>query len=288
MKEYNPKIDYLFCKYLSDSNLNISDEQLWRDMYSGKLEPKSKDQIIMVRAKKILSFIKKESTKFTVCSITKCFELLSEEKLELSSHSQEVLERIIKMFKNDSSVNLSAKCLIMILQNQVFPKEWNVEMSKIIHNFIQIKKGLIPTIIYHFQTKRLMKLMEEKEIDGAILELKNAYQRTCYFNKKHGLISLEVIKKKINKLKEVLVTKYGVQAIYTYGSYSKGTFNEYSDLDLFIQVNSEKRKDIDNKYLLLDFLEEQLGISVDGQVDDVTFKKDNLKKDMERHLKRIL
>ncbi len=288
MNEYNPKIDYLICKYLSDSNIDISDEQLWKDIYNGKLEPKTRDQIIMVRAKKILSFIKKESTKLTLCSITKCFELLSEEELELSSHSQEVLTKIIEMFKYDSSVDLSAKCLVMILKHQVFSKKWNVEMSKIIHNFIQIKKGLIPTIIYHFQTKRIINLVEENEIDGAILELNNAYRRTCHFNKKHELIPLEVIKKKINELKEILVTKYGVQIIYTYGSYSKGTFNEYSDLDLFIQVNGEKRKDPNNKYLLLDFLEEQLGISVDGQVDDITFKKDSLKKDMERYLKQIL
>lgn len=38
-------------------------------MYIGKLESKARDQIIMVRAKKILSFIKKESTKFTIYGI---------------------------------------------------------------------------------------------------------------------------------------------------------------------------------------------------------------------------
>ncbi|MCH5180968.1 MAG: nucleotidyltransferase domain-containing protein [Erysipelotrichales bacterium] len=284
---YNPKIDYLICKYLSDSNIEILDEQLWKDIYNGVIEPETRDQIIMVRAKIILSFIKKRSTKFTLPTVIKCFEILSEENIELSSYSQKVLKEIVKMFKCDSSIDLSAKCLVIILQEQVFPKEWNVEMSKIIHNFIQIKHGLVPTILYHFQTNRLIKLVEENEIEGAILEIKNAYQRTRHFNTKHALIPVEAIIDKINKLRDILTTKYGVQVIYMYGSYSKGTYNEYSDLDLFIKVTSKKRKDIENKHLLLDFLEEQIGISIDGQVDDITFKKNGLKKDMQRYLKKI-
>lgn len=285
---YNPKVDYLICKYLYDFDIKIEDEQLWKDIYNQKTSPKTRSQEIMLRAKKTLMFIKRHSTKFTLGSIKKCLEIISDRKYELSDSSIRVLKEIIKMFKTNSISNLSEVSLILILQRNVFPGEWNVEMSKIVHNFIQIKNGLAPTIFYHHQTNRLKKLIDENEIEGAMLEIKNSYERTRHFNTRHELVSLQTIINKIIQVKETLKEKYGVEEIYMYGSYAKGTENEYSDLDLFIKVNSQKKQDINNKYLLFDYLEKELGLFVDGIVNDISFHHDSLKEDMKKHLTRII
>jgi len=286
-EKYNPKLDYLICKYLYDFEIKIEDEQVWKDVYNQKTSPKTRSQVIMLRAKKVLKFIKRPSTKFTLGAIKKCLEIISDRQYELSDSSIQVLKEIIKMFKTNSISNLSEVGLILILQKNVFPGEWNVEMSKIIHNFMQIKSGLVPTIFYYHQTNRLKKLIAENEIEGAMLEIKSAYERTRHFNTRHMLIPRQMIIDKIVQLKELLKEKFGVEEFYIYGSYAKGTENEYSDLDLFIKVNNQKQEDLNNKYLLFDFLEDQLGIAIDGKVNDISFREDSLKKDMKKHLTRI-
>ena len=287
-KTYNPKIDYLICKYLHDSDIDIWDEQLWKDMYNGRIIPIDKSQIIMLRAKKIFAYIRKKSTRFTLKSIVKCYELLTETKPELTDESYNILKQIVKMFKCDLSNETAEKSFITILKEKVFSKKWNVEMSKIIFNFIQIKKGLVPIIFYHYQTEQIITLIQENEIEGAMMEMKKAYLRTNHFNTKHPLIPLDSIISKMSNLKEILSSKYGVQEVFVYGSYAKEKYNEYSDLDLFIKVNNQKKEDLDNKYFLIEYLEEQLGISIDGKVNDINFKESDLKKDMRRYLKKIL
>ncbi len=190
------------------------------------------------------------------------------------------------MFKNNYSPDLAATVFIYVLENNVFD-QYNVEMAKIIHNFIQLKRGYVPAIIYYFQADKVIHLIQKKEIEGAVLEVKKCYIRTKHFNTFHHLIFLEEIIAKLNKERIYLKDKFKVQELYIYGSYSKKTYNEYSDLDLLVKVYFETEYDYQTRFKIFDYLEKQIGIEIDGIIMDFREEKEDLQEEIKKNLKRI-
>ncbi len=289
MKEkYNLKIDYTFCKFLAHSKRRIVDERRNHAIYEGKCQPRKKEEKVMMKGKMILSWIKKETTKFNLKNIMRCYEILSDEKLVLEDRKRAFLKEIIKRFNEDSDSDLASKSFVMIIKEGIFPKKWNIEMSKIIHNFIQIKKEHLPTIFLYWPIERIKELISQDEIEGAIVSLIRSYQRSECFNSKHPLVDHNEIILKLRTVKEELKAKYGVIKVYMYGSYAHGTYSEYSDLDLYIQVEEKYGKDNKNTYLLKRYLEYILHLPIDGKVWAEAPNKENITKDMIRDLKEII
>lgn len=284
---YNPKIDYLFCKYLYNKPFEIIDEQEWKNIYNGLKEPKNEAQVGMMRSKEITEFIKKQETEFNIFSVKKCFKMLSNHDLILDKPKEKLLTDLILFVKAGAEADLAGKVLIKVLKETIFPEEWNVEMSKIMHNFIEWKNGNTPSILYRFQMSAIQRLIDKNEIDGALLEVKNVYQRTRHFNEKHKVVSFSKIKERLYLLESYLKEKFGITEFYVYGSYARGEENEYSDLDIFVKVETRMQQDLDNKFLLFSFLENELGIGVDGKVEDLSYLKSRLRIDMVRHLIKI-
>lgn len=284
---YNPKIDYLFAKYLYSKPVIIEDEQEWKDVYDRIVEPSTIEQRIMMYSKEIIAFVKDESTKFTVENIFKCFQILTqEEEKACKIRNLAALENVVRSFETRSEEDIAGEMFIYVLKEKIFPRKYNVEMSKIIHNFIQWKTNRIPAIIYRFQMKKIEHLLKDKEYDGALLEMNNIYQRTSHYNQKHTVIPFSIIKSKILSLKEKLHKKYGVYEMYVYGSYAKGTANEYSDLDVYLRVDKSFIDD-DIRCDVFFYLEKELGIEVDGKLVAINTIREGLKADMSRHLIKI-
>lgn len=286
MIDYNSKIDYLICKYLSSKKFEILDEKEWKEVYFCEKKPKDDIQEMMLNGKKAFRFIKNSNIEFNVENIEKCYQIISNENIKLSLEQIDQLNDIVKGFKEDDSSNYAGLVFIEILKKQIFSK-YNIEMAKILHNFIQIKHGYVPSIFYHFQTNKIIKLINDNEIEGALFMIKSAYQRTNHFNVKHRLIHFNEIEIIIQRLKNKLIRNFGVTELYVYGSFSRGEENEYSDLDLYIKVEQKFKRKLDNKYFIMSLLEKELGIAVDAKVHDDEYKN-SLKPDMVRCLKRII
>ena len=105
----------------------------------------------------------------------------------------------------------------------------------------------------------------------------NLLQRSEGLNRKHRFIPLDVILRRIDEIKPVLESTYGVTSLFYYGSYAKNIANEYSDLDLFVEVDSKRQEDEDNKYRIKGYLEKELGITVDCHVRDSGYVKSPLR-----------
>lgn len=286
MIDYNPKIDYLICKYLLNTKIEIQDEQLWKDIYFYENCTNNEEQCFMLKAKKVQAYIKNEKTDFNLVNIIHCYKSIIDDCYKVNPKVIEKTKNIIEMFKNNYSADLAAIVFIYVLENKVFD-HYNAEMAKIIHNFIQLKRGYVPAIIYYFQTDKVIQLIQKKEIDGAILEVKKCYIRTKHFNTFHRLIFLEEIITKLNKERNYLKDKFKVQELYIYGSYSKKTYNEYSDLDLLIKVYFDSEYAYQTRFKIFDYLEKQIGIEIDGIIIDFREEKENLKEEIKKNLKRI-
>ncbi len=286
MINYNPKVDYLICKYLLNKRIEIQDEQLWKDIYFYDNYTKNEEQCFMLKAKKVQAYIKNENTNFNLVSILHCYKSIIDDRYKVNQKIIEKTKNIIEMFKNNYSADLAATVFIYVLENNVFD-QYNVEMAKIIHNFIQLKRGYVPAIIYYFQADKVIQLIQKKEIEGAVLEVKKCYIRTKHFNTFHHLIFLEEIIAKLNKERIYLKDKFKVQELYIYGSYSKKTYNEYSDLDLLVKVYFETEYDYQTRFKIFDYLEKQIGIEIDGIIMDFREEKEDLQEEIKKNLKRI-
>ena len=266
MKEYNQKIDYLICKNLIDLNEKTIDELKMRKIYQEEKEAKTKKEIIMIRAKKIIDYIKRPTTEFTLKEIKKCYEMLVDKEAKITKSTQRLLKNIEEDFSINKVSDIAEKSIIEILKSRAFGNKWNGCMAKIVHNFILLKKDLVPVILYPSQMKMIRKLINEGEEAGAIVELKKAYERTNRFNIKHIIIPYEEIQEKIKNKKEELKERYGVESVYVYGSYARGEENEYSDLDLYVEISKQKRTEEVKKVRIANYIEKEIGLAIDIKI----------------------
>lgn len=285
MIEYNPKIDYLFCKYLIDKKFDINDEKEWIEVYKETLTPNNAAQVMMLKAKRIMKYIKRKDVIFTPDSILHCLSALTNDKT-ISEKTKKETIKLVDELKVLNIDDISSYALIYVLQNNIF-EQYNVEMAKIIHYFLSIKLKNIPAIIYYFHIEKIKELISRNEVEGALLELKQCYIRTMHFNNRHALMAKKEIINIILQNKSYLQDKYQVKELYIYGSYAKETFNEYSDLDVFIKIPFYMENPYKIKYEILEYLSKQIGIETEGIIEDVTYSNDSLKEDIKRNLEKI-
>ncbi len=287
MNKYNPKLDYLFCKYASSKKpMSNIDEEKWRNVYREVQKAENVEQEKMLRFKAILNFIKASECSFTVENLLECLQIYLGSIVKKEDVDYDKLKSIFSFSNPLEDMNFR-DLFITIILTKPFKEDINVVMAMIATNFLLLKQGRIPVIFYARVVQKLLYLISSNEIDGAKLLMLNLLQRSEILNRKHKYIPIDEILKKFEEIKNVLQTTYGVTSIFYFGSYAKNLANEYSDLDLFVEVDSQKQENEDNKYLIKGYLEKELGISVDCHVRDVGYSKNPLRIDMIRHLKLI-
>ena len=81
--KYNPKLDYLFCKYASSRKpLSKIDEEEWRDVYHELREPNEPRQEKMLRFKATLDFLKDPQCLFSMNTLLGCMAVYLGEALK--------------------------------------------------------------------------------------------------------------------------------------------------------------------------------------------------------------
>lgn len=108
--EYNPKIDYLFCRHIFLTPLENNDEALWRKCWFGEIEAFSIGSKAMIKAKMLLE---------KVAAIFKnngnCYELFN--ALGLSPNLYALFkEALLKAYDDDLSA--SDRFLISCIKNK--------------------------------------------------------------------------------------------------------------------------------------------------------------------------
>lgn len=284
---YNPKLDYLFCKYASSRKpLKRTDEEEWKKVYKGEITAKDYRQENMLRLKNVLTYVKDSKCAFSLDNVLTCLELYTENHLADVKYDVGVLSQILHYENTIYDINFR-DLFVNIIRQKPFDEEINVEMAEIITNLLLIKQNSIPLIFYSYVVDKLLYLINSNELEGAKLLMLNLLARSKRFNRKHKYIPLEDLLKKIEEIKPILHKRFGIKSLFYYGSYAKNTINEYSDFDLYIEVDDEHQEDIDNKFLIKGYLEKELNITIDCHVNDIDYKKYPLRIDMIRHIKQI-
>ena len=272
--EYNPKIDYLFCRHIFLTPLENNDEALWRKCWFGEIEAFSRGSKAMIKAKMLLE---------KVAAIFKnngnCYELFN--ALGLSPNLYALFkEALLKAYDDDLSA--SDRFLISCIKNK--SNYDGMINEKVAHAVLCIASKHIPTIFYSGQFNRILKLTKNDN-EMALECLYLARNRTESLNKKHKEISYDDIVFKILSCKDYLKETYGINEMYIYGSYAKGNPTNYSDLDIFAVADAPSLLIAEGA---LKKILSVVGIQVDGHIVDKKEKeKLYLTPEIRRWLKKL-
>lgn len=169
--------------------------------------------------------------------------------------NSEIVDQLLEeYYKNidDPVIELVSKVHLITLNNV---NERNIEFAFILSNYILFKnkeKLLIPYEWNFNDYKEACELLSKDKILISILEMQSHSKDT---NDKKD-ISFNEIVSKLKEKEEVLKKRFLVKGLYLYGSLTKGSNHDKSDLDLLVIFNDklinkqkEKLKEELQKYL---------------------------------------
>lgn len=261
--KYNPKIDYVFCRDFFYGPKKKLDEMRKRKIYKGQLKPYFKEEKYMLKAKRILQYIKRAG--FNLSSIEKCYFLLTNKKLKLKKRKQEVLIDIIQNYQAFPTSYFAFEAFFMVITKKIFLKKWNVMMAEVIHNFIRLKERKMPVIFNYKKTKKVVDYLENHQEENALIVFQLFYKRVDALNRKYPYISLKKVTEIIQSESKYLKENFYVDEFWIHGSFARNNATKYSDIDAFILVSNEKV--LSHALDLLMYLRKRIGRAVDGHVE---------------------
>lgn len=243
MIKYNPKIDYLICKWLAEPRRNHK-EFVLRAVFFNQEIPKTNDQL-------------------KICRYRDTFKLLISHKID------DALEVFFKNYKQSVLVN----CKHI---RKYYDKEPNYDLFRtllidsniptvlavLLFDAIRVKSDLFPII---FQTRHLDSIIEFIKREE-FYEAKRIYDfslaLTERFLIKKSIFSKDFIIEKIGFVRNELKLDYNISKVYIYGSIARDDANEYSDLDV-VAVTDLITFDDDYVFSLQKYIEEQVKMPID-------------------------
>lgn len=172
---------------------------------------------------------------------------------------------INEIFKSELSAN---EIYNQIISDNIF-YDLSFVMGAIIYNIFYYKERKTFLVFFYKSSEKIKEIVLDKELSNAFfVELKEINE--SYHVKKNSP-SLLVIKEKtlnvFNKYKELL----NLERIGVFGSYGRGDYNEYSDIDILLEVG--EKEDINILHILINekFIEE-LGEHIDLKLNNINIE----------------
>ena len=251
--KYNPKLDYLFCKNLSGQGLRILNEEGWRDVFDEKSKPHNKVQETMMKGKKILALIRDGKELLDVAN--KIHVEITGEQV-----SQEDLEWLAQQIRETNSISVCDLLLVRLLIHFA-KKPFGVEISKSFALLFLTELGHPPVCFYQRPIQEI-DLLAKKDLLGATNLARNLRFQSESLNRWHDPVPASVVFSRLRSGTDRLKRVYGVRELLVYGSYAKGDYDGYSDLDVLLRFDkSDGRK---MGFPALGFIRKITGIPVDG------------------------
>ena len=260
-EEYNPKIDFKLI-YSINPYLNINENyKEIRNYFHHKTKVESKQATMFKNLKEIFDFLKtkliKTLTKKEIKQITK--------QLEIEDIKEDNIDSFLTLLqneKNDEIPTFSTKVFEFIFKNEMFT-EMSIEIGLLFMNAILYQNHYIPIVIFKNNFNFFKDIIKQNISTTSLVEIfsnlqdvsmryKGKFEQTTKQNIVDGLVQ--------NKWE--MNQRFQVEKLWLYGSFVRDDTTPYSDVDLFVQMKDESRKDELRNYLF-----EKLKRPVDIQVE---------------------
>lgn len=215
-KEYNPKIDYLLCKYLLREIPEVIDENHLKDCFFDKASCETDEELVLCMTRNF--FMEHNLLSMNEIEIQMFLEFLN-------------VEYTFKGFVGNS---LEDKIYNIILTL----KDKSIEDKRLILKFLLVVAYIQENgkIILPYQ-KGIQKLLTSNTLEEIRLVVVYLEKKTTRLNNKHDLRINSIVLDILKILSSFFLEITGYLGIGVYGSFSTHTSNEYSDLDLIIFIS---------------------------------------------------
>lgn len=260
MLMYNKKINFKFLEYLyQHCDSKDLHEMHLKNVLNGKEKIINDIDIFILRGKEVLEYML-DNKEYNISNIKYIYYLYTKEKFL----DDNLLNNIIKIYDND--INKEVEIYKYIIKNNIFGY-YNIELAKILFNYIRIIDNNYPLIFYFELTNKINGLiLNDLDFTKELYELK---ELTNHHNIKHEIIDYDYIYNKLIDNKNKLI-KMGINELFIYGSYARKDYNEYSDLDLLCITNNMFY--IDKEFIKI-ILEAMLNIKVELNIKSHDYHK---------------
>ena len=230
--EYNPKIDFKLI-YSINPYLNINENY-----------------------KEIRNYFH-HKTKVESRQVTK--------KLGIKDIEEEKIHSLLSMFQNKNDDNIptfSTKIFEFIIRNELF-QELSLEIGLLFMNAILYQNHYIPIVIFKSNFDFFKTLIKQNITTTSLVEIFAKLEDVSirYKEKFDQATKQEIIDGLLHNKWE-MKQRFQVEKLWLYGSFVRDDTTPYSDVDLFVQMKDETKKEE-----LKDYLFEKLKRPVDIQVE---------------------
>lgn len=260
-EEYNPKIDFKML-YSINPYLNINENyKEIRNYFHHKTKVKSRQAIMFKNLKEIFDFLKSLSIeKVTKLDIKRIEQLLAIQDIE--EDKIDSLLTLLQNEKNDEIQTFSTKVFEFIVKNEIY-KEISLEIGLLFMNAILYQNHYIPIVIFRNNFNFFKDMIKQNISIKSLVEVfANLEDVSMRYKEKFEQTTKQNIINVLFQNKWEMNQRFQVEKLWLYGSFVRDDTTPYSDVDLFVQMKDESRKDE-----LRDYLFETLKRPVDIQVE---------------------
>ena len=243
-KNYNPKIDFLVCKNLINNLPNDYDEILLRDAYKNyKISNDYCSKIIDIKK----YFLENDLISYSKNDIENLYFIITDKKIELT-------DDYVRYELNITNLKWS----VNNIKNMVDVDKYL--LIRILIVFYSLNNMVIIPYRNHIKQLYLAVLYHQDEL------LKNSYNRLINRTKEYLIAHDNKENEKallmLDKYKKEFVESFNALEFGIYGSFSTKSYNEYSDLDMYVLMkNIDDKKKI--KTQILKFWNDKFNIKID-------------------------
>ncbi|MDR2828336.1 MAG: nucleotidyltransferase domain-containing protein [Acholeplasmatales bacterium] len=271
IKEYNPKLDYQFCKNLIIGSTNENETRL-KQVYFGNEVPITNTEIKILKYKEAYEYLKYNINSTNIVStINKVYEMLMH--LKLTKEKEKLILHLLN-YKNNELIYKN------IIESNLFDED--IHFIPFVYNAKRFLNNDYPIIFYKDATELLNSYYKFGDTTEAFNIINNMKKQTEVQNIKHDLFNRNYVVTKLLKDKENLLLNYNVKSVYLVGSSSRDTMNVYSDIDIICILQNYK-EDNKNYLTLLSYLGNLFSLHIDlktgGDINDLDLNP-NFKRDL--------
>ena len=259
--EYNPKIDFKLI-YSINPYLNINENyKEIRNYFHHKTKVESRQGVMFKNLKEIFDLLKSipihSLTELNINEVTK--------KLGIKDIEEEKIHSLLSMFQNKNDDNIptfSTKIFEFIIRNELF-QELSLEIGLLFMNAILYQNHYIPIVIFKSNFDFFKTLIKLNITTTSLVEIFAKLEDVSirYKEKFDQATKQEIIDGLLHNKWE-MKQRFQVEKLWLYGSFVRDDTTPYSDVDLFVQMKDETKKEE-----LKDYLFEKLKRPVDIQVE---------------------
>ena len=255
---YNPKIDFLLLKYLNPKYNSKKNYNELKKIFFKKQKAKSIQGKYLEKLIEIFEILKIKD--ININTLKECADILGVNMLEEKANDFIKYLNSLNMNVTKNSVWL----LVYLLKNEIFNLHSDF-LSVLIFNSYLYKNKYVPFILYHYNREYIKKKLDNgANEEGLHFYFSNFYNENKVFLNKYPKLTKKELIDKLVENKKVILGIYNVSKLWIYGSFARDDANEYSDIDLYLELSEY---DLDNLTELKKFLERILLRRVDFHIE---------------------